>query len=175
VRLAPKPQPPHCPPAPRAITTNIFALASRPSRLFASLRSHIRGTAVLTERSVEPAGGSYVMALGCLTSFIEGARQMQADDFAARPPDPGTEDAGSRDPLQEHRRTEVTSSVIVDEVLTYDEAAHLLKVSARTLERWTREGLVPYIRLPQRGRWSGVRFSRNQLLRWLRHRTVRAR
>ena len=61
------------------------------------------------------------------------------------------------------------------EILTYDEAAQLLKISARTLERWTREGLVPYIRLPQRGRWSGVRFSRNQLLRWLRQRTVRER
>jgi excisionase family DNA binding protein len=62
-----------------------------------------------------------------------------------------------------------------EQVLTYREAAQVLKVSARTLERWTREGLVPYIRLPQRGRWSGVRFSRNQLLRWLRHRTVRER
>lgn len=62
-----------------------------------------------------------------------------------------------------------------EQVLTYREAAQLLKVSARTLERWTREGLVPYVRLPQRGRWSGVRFSRNQLLRWLRQRTVRTR
>jgi len=97
------------------------------------------------------------------------------DDFAARPPDRGTDDPNARGSLQEHRRTEVTGSVISDEVLTYDEAAQLLKISARTLERWTREGLVPYIRLPQRGRWSGVRFSRNQLLRWLRHRTVRAR
>ncbi len=68
-----------------------------------------------------------------------------------------------------------TTSVVVEEVLTYGEAAQLLKVSARTLERWTREGLVPYIRLPQRGRWSGVRFSRNQLLRWLRQRTVKDR
>jgi excisionase family DNA binding protein len=42
-----------------------------------------------------------------------------------------------------------------EQVLTYREAAQVLKVSARTLERWTREGLVPYIRLPQRGRWSG--------------------
>ena len=98
---------------------------------------------------------------------------MQSDEFAARPPDPDTDVADSRGALQEHRRREVTSSVITDEVLTYNEAAHLLKVSARTLERWTREGLVPYIRLPQRGRWSGVRFSRNQLLRWLRQRTVR--
>ena len=62
-----------------------------------------------------------------------------------------------------------------EQVLTYREAAQLLKVSARTLERWTREGLVPYVRLPQRGRWSGVRFSRNQLLRWLQQRTVRTR
>jgi len=62
-----------------------------------------------------------------------------------------------------------------ERVLTYREAAQLLKVSARTLERWTREGLIPYIRLPQRGRWSGIRFSRNQLRRWLRQRTVRAR
>jgi excisionase family DNA binding protein len=62
-----------------------------------------------------------------------------------------------------------------EQALTYREAAQVLKVSARTLERWTREGLVPYIRLPQRGRWSGVRFSRNQLLRWLRQRTVRER
>ena len=70
----------------------------------------------------------------------------------------------------------VAGGADIDErVLTYREAAQLLKVSARTLERWTREGLVPYIRLPQRGRWSGIRFSRNQLLRWLRQRTVRGR
>jgi excisionase family DNA binding protein len=62
-----------------------------------------------------------------------------------------------------------------EEILTYKEAAQLLKISARTLERWTREGLIPYIRLPERGRWSGVRFSRHQLLRWLRRRTVRPR
>jgi excisionase family DNA binding protein len=100
---------------------------------------------------------------------------MQADDFAAGPPDPGTDDTNSPGSLREHSRTEITSSVVTDEVLTYNEAAQLLKISARTLERWTREGLVPYIRLPQRGLWSGVRFSRKQLLRWLRHRTVRAR
>jgi excisionase family DNA binding protein len=67
------------------------------------------------------------------------------------------------------------SAEVTEEILTYPEAARLLKISARTLERWTREGLVPYIRLPQRGRWSGVRFSRSELLRWLRRRTVRAR
>jgi len=73
-----------------------------------------------------------------------------------------------------HPRADATG-VVDEEVLTYHEAALLFKVSARTLERWTREGLVPYIPLPQRGRWSGVRFSRNQLLRWLRRRTVRER
>ena len=67
------------------------------------------------------------------------------------------------------------AAAMPDEILTYKEAAQLLKISARTLERWTREGLIPYIRLPQRGRWSGVRFSRQQLLRWLRRRTVRPR
>jgi excisionase family DNA binding protein len=74
-----------------------------------------------------------------------------------------------------HRHTNEAGAVVDEEIFTYDEAAELLKVSARTLERWTREGLIPYIRLPQRGRWSGVRFSRNELLRWLRRRTVRAR
>jgi excisionase family DNA binding protein len=62
-----------------------------------------------------------------------------------------------------------------EEILTYPEAAQLLKVSARTMERWTREALIPYIRLPERGAWSGVRFSRSQLLRWLRQRTVKER
>ncbi len=62
-----------------------------------------------------------------------------------------------------------------EELLTYREAAVLLKVSPRTLERWTREGRVPYIRLPQRGAWSGVRFSRSQLVQWFRQRTVRER
>jgi excisionase family DNA binding protein len=67
------------------------------------------------------------------------------------------------------------AAAMPEEILTYQEAAQLLKISARTLERWTREALIPYIRLPQRGRWSGVRFSRHQLLRWLRRRTVRPR
>ena len=62
-----------------------------------------------------------------------------------------------------------------EELLTYRDAAALLKVSARTLERWTREGLVPYIRLPQRGAWSGIRFSRSRLQLWLRQRTIKER
>lgn len=76
---------------------------------------------------------------------------------------------------REPRAVETATFSDRDEILTYREAAELLNVSARTLERWTRESLVPYIRLPQRGRWSGVRFSRTQLLRGLRRRTVTAR
>jgi excisionase family DNA binding protein len=75
-------------------------------------------------------------------------------------------------------RSQETSGVPAasdEEILTYQEAARLLKISPRTLERWTREGLVPYIRLPQRGAWSGIRFSRNHLVRWLRQRTVKER
>jgi excisionase family DNA binding protein len=68
---------------------------------------------------------------------------------------------------------EGTTAPVDAEILTYLDAAKLLKVSARTVERWTREALIPYIRLPQRGAWSGVRFSRTQLLRWLLQRTVK--
>ena len=97
---------------------------------------------------------------------------MHPDQFPSSSPNPAAvERMGSH---RTHPRADATG-VGDEEVLTYHEAALLLKVSARTLERWTREGLVPYIRLPQRGRWSGVRFSRNQLLRWLRQRTVRER
>ena len=97
---------------------------------------------------------------------------MHPDEFPSSASNPTAVDrTGSHGA---HPRASATS-VVDEEVLTYHEAALLLKVSARTLERWTREGLVPYIRLPQRGRWSGVRFSRNQLLRWLRRRTVRKR
>jgi len=103
---------------------------------------------------------------------------MHADELSVRPPDP---DDGRLSNVGGAVASETAPgrgdcfSAPDQEVLTYDEAAKLLKVSPRTLERWTREGLVPYIRLPQRGRWSGVRFSRSQLLRWLRKRTVRAR
>ena len=97
---------------------------------------------------------------------------MYPDQFPSSSPKPAAVDrTGSH---STHPPADATG-VVEEEVLTYHEAALLLKLSARTLERWTREGLVPYIRLPQRGRWSGVRFSRNQLLRWLRQRTVRER
>jgi excisionase family DNA binding protein len=99
---------------------------------------------------------------------------MDVDDITIRMPEPESERADSNRSLPEHGHSDCARGT-VEEVLTYREAANFLKISARTLERWTGEGLVPYIRLPQRGRWSGVRFSRNQLVRWLRQRTVRGR
>ena len=100
---------------------------------------------------------------------------MHADDIEIGIPGPERGRADSNRSLPEQGRSDGARAGTDEEVLTYREAAHLLKISARTLERWTREGLIPYIRLPQRGRWSGIRFSRNQLLRWLHQRTVRAR
>ena len=104
---------------------------------------------------------------------------MQVDESPVPIPDSGAVapngSRGSRRNEDWNRRIGEDSASVTEEVLTYDEAARLLKISARTLERWTRERLVPYIRLPQRGRWSGVRFSRSELLRWLRRRTIRTR
>jgi excisionase family DNA binding protein len=55
----------------------------------------------------------------------------------------------------------------------YTEAAEFLGLSPRTLERYVREGRIPYVPLPKRGAWSGVRFLRHQLLQWLEARTVK--
>jgi excisionase family DNA binding protein len=58
-------------------------------------------------------------------------------------------------------------------VLGYTEAAEFLGLSRRTLERYVREARIPYIQLPRRGAWSGTRFLRSQLLRWLEDHTVK--
>jgi excisionase family DNA binding protein len=59
------------------------------------------------------------------------------------------------------------------DVLSYSEAALVLGVSERTLERWVRERRIPFVQLPRRGAWSGVRFLRSQLLKWLEQQTIR--
>src|SRR5438445_738441 len=61
------------------------------------------------------------------------------------PPSPSAAEAPLRqhDPIlyeRTHRHANQTSAISDQEILTYDEAAQLLKISARTLERWTREG-----------------------------------
>jgi excisionase family DNA binding protein len=62
-----------------------------------------------------------------------------------------------------------------DVLLDYEQAAKLLGVAVRTLQRWVREGRIDYIRLPQRGAWSGVRFSRDRLMLWIERHVVHTR
>jgi excisionase family DNA binding protein len=58
-------------------------------------------------------------------------------------------------------------------VMDYTEAAEFLALSRRTLERYVRERRIPYVQLPRRGAWSGVRFLRHQLLHWLERRSIK--
>jgi excisionase family DNA binding protein len=59
-------------------------------------------------------------------------------------------------------------------VMSGSEAAQLLGISKRTLERYVRESRVPYVEVPRRGGMRTlVKFLRPQLLKWLEQRTVR--
>lgn len=60
-----------------------------------------------------------------------------------------------------------------EEVLNKKQLAALLHVSERTIERWITEARIPYIRLPQRGACSEIRFLRSNILVWLRKHEVR--
>ncbi len=55
------------------------------------------------------------------------------------------------------------------ELITVSEAARLLRVSRRTIERLAGRGVLPFYELPLRG---GLRFDRAALMQWLvsRHR-----
>jgi hypothetical protein len=59
-------------------------------------------------------------------------------------------------------------------LMTYVESAEFPGISDRTLERYVHDCRIPYIQLPKRGAWAGVRFMRSQLLHWLQQRTVKA-
>ena len=59
------------------------------------------------------------------------------------------------------------------EVLRYTEAAELLSLSVRTLERYVVERQIPFVELPMRGSRRRVRFLKSQLLAWLERRTVK--
>lgn len=59
-------------------------------------------------------------------------------------------------------------------VMSCSEAARLLGISKRTLERYVRESRIPYVEFPRRGGMRTiVKFVRPQLLKWLEQRTVR--
>ncbi len=61
-----------------------------------------------------------------------------------------------------------------DDILTTEEAAQFLKVSARTLERWRLRRWIPYLEYPKQGAWAPVRFRRADLVEWLRQHVVKA-
>src|SRR5213594_4348545 len=61
----------------------------------------------------------------------------------------------------------------MDDILTTEEAAKLLKVSERTLERWRVRRRIPYVEYPRQGTWAPVRFRRADLLEWLRQHVVK--
>jgi excisionase family DNA binding protein len=73
------------------------------------------------------------------------------------------EQARNGPPLAEH-----------DDILTTEEAARLLKVSERTLERWRVRRRIPYVEYPRQGAWAPIRFRRADILEWLRQRVVKA-
>jgi len=60
-----------------------------------------------------------------------------------------------------------------DVLINSKDAAALLGVSPRTLERYVAEAQIPYIRLPQRGERAPIRFSRLQLRKWLEQHTIK--
>ena len=60
-----------------------------------------------------------------------------------------------------------------DDILTTEEAARLLKVSERTLERWRVRRRIPYVEYPRQGAWAPIRFRRADILEWLRQRVVK--
>jgi excisionase family DNA binding protein len=62
----------------------------------------------------------------------------------------------------------------LDDILTTEEAAKLLKVSERTLERWRVRRRIPYVEYPRQGAWAPIRFRRSDILEWLRQRVVKA-
>jgi len=61
----------------------------------------------------------------------------------------------------------------LDDILTTEEAARLLKVSARTLERWRTRRRIPYVEYPKQGAWAPIRFRRADILEWLRQHVVK--
>jgi excisionase family DNA binding protein len=61
----------------------------------------------------------------------------------------------------------------LSDILTTEEAAQLLKVSVRTLERWRLRRRIPYVEYRRQGAWAPVRFRRSDILEWLRQRVVK--
>lgn len=54
------------------------------------------------------------------------------------------------------------------EFLTVRDLARLLKIDAKTIYRYVRQGLIPYVRIQ-----SNIRFRRDEVLQWLEAQTFR--
>jgi excisionase family DNA binding protein len=79
---------------------------------------------------------------------------------------------GRRAPILAHAPGGPTLSEL-DDILTTEEAAKLLKVSERTLERWRVRRRIPYVEYPRQGTWAPIRFRRTDILEWLRQHVVK--
>jgi excisionase family DNA binding protein len=56
------------------------------------------------------------------------------------------------------------------EILTANDLAKALQISVKTIYAYVQRGLIPYIRIE-----SNVRFSKHQVLEWLRERSFQPR
>jgi len=65
-----------------------------------------------------------------------------------------------------------SDTLLTGEILTVAEAARLLQLSPRTVERFVAESAIPFFRL-RRGTRGSVRFLRSQLLRWAERLTIK--
>ena len=79
---------------------------------------------------------------------------------------------GRREPVLAHARGGPPLSEL-DDILTTEEAAKLLRVSERTLERWRVRRRIPYVEYPRQGTWAPIRFPRTDILEWLRQHVVK--
>ncbi len=57
-------------------------------------------------------------------------------------------------------------ALIQDEIITSEEARHLLKIGRTKLWDLTKKNMIPAYRVGE-GRTSGLRYKRSELLRWL--------
>ncbi len=81
---------------------------------------------------------------------------------------------GRRGPILAHEPKGGPALSELDDILTTEEAAKLLKVSERTLERWRVRRRIPYVEYPRQGTWAPIRFRRADILEWLRQHVVKA-
>ncbi|PWU11996.1 MAG: hypothetical protein C5B51_01585 [Terriglobia bacterium] len=79
----------------------------------------------------------------------------------------------AENPNQKQHKEPEAPSRFRSEVLRYTEAAELLGLSKRTVERYVAERRIPFVQLPNRGTRVRVRFLRTQLLAWLDRQTVK--